>query len=308
MEVEFGIDEKESPYLNIEQRGNLVIYKAHFKSLSALQLFLDGNPTVNSNIFYSQKSIEGSVDFAGEPLEQAIQYCVGGYNKDFDMFIRLQRDIERVNIKFETTRKTRKAVVGSRPNVPAFIAGSPKSMYRVDRSKEKKFVSIYINLAYTSGTTEAQIQNRGILVLNLVKLLESHGYGINLKVFEACYVGNEAFCAEIGLKHPGELLNVKKCYYPLCGKEFVRRVMTRLKESIPFKENWHLSYGQLLGEKQTKAVMGIPKDAIVINSPAEMGIVGENIYEDADAFLKKINLSKEITVPKYVEEIKEEEI
>ena len=308
MDISYGLKPEECPNLKVENRGNINIFRASFKSLSQLHLFLIDNPTVNTNIFYTQKSINSSSKFAGEPLDVAIGYCVGGYEKDFSMFVKLKKDIDRVNIRHVQTRKVRPSVVGSRPNVPAYVAGAPKSMYRMDRVKEKKFITIYINLAYANDTTEAQIRNRGILTLNLIKILENNDYGVNLKVFETCMVGNEVFAASIGINKPGELLNVKKCYYPLCGKEFLRRVMCRIKESMPFKENWHMSYGQLLSDKQSRIIMDIPENAIVINSPAEMGIMGDNIYEDADRFLAKLNLNKEIVVPNYVKESKEEEV
>lgn len=307
MEISYGLKPEECPYLEVEARGNMNIYRASFKSLSQLHLFLSGNPTVNTNIFYTQKSVNSSTKFAGEPLEVAIDYCVGGYEKDFSMFVKLKKDIDRVNIRHVHTRRVRPSVVGSRPNVPAYVAGAPKSMYRMDRVKEKKFVTIYINLAYANDTTEDQVRNRGILTLNLIKLLENNDYGVNLKVFETCMVGNEVFAASIGISKPGELLNAKKCYYPLCGKEFLRRVLCRVKESMPFKENWHMSYGQLLNPSQSRIIMGIPEDAIVITSPDAMGIEGNDIYEDADRFLAKLNLSKEIVVPNYVKESKEED-
>ncbi len=307
MDISYGLKPEECPNLHIENRGNINIFRANFKSLSQLHLFLAANPTVNTNIFYTQKSINSSSKFAGEPLETAIQYCVGGYEKDFSMFVKLKKDIDRVNIRHVQTRKVRPSVVGSRPNVPAYVAGAPKSMYRMDRVKEKKFITIYINLAYANDTTEDQIRNRGILTLNLIKILENNDYGVNLKVYETCMVGNEVFAATIGISKPGELLNVKKCYYPLCGKEFLRRVMCRIKESMPFKENWHMSYGQLLSDKHSRIIMDIPENAIVINSPSEMGIEGKDIYQDADRFLEKLNLSKEIVVPNYVKESKEED-
>lgn len=306
VQITYGVSEDTCPFFKIEERGNLTIYKMNFKSLSGLHLFLNENPVVNNNIFYTLRSEKGSEKFAGAPLFEAIGYLIGGYLKDFEMFVKLKKEIDKVNIKYENTRKVRPSVVGSRPNVPAFIAGAPKTMYRVDRAKEKRFVDIYINIAYDNNTTEAQIRNRGILVLNLVKLLENHDYGVNLKVFEACMVGGEAFCATVGLKQPGELLNEKKCYYPMCGKEFLRRIMARVKESMPFKENWHMSYGQVLNESQTRIIMDIPEDAIFINSPKDMDILGENIYQDADRFLDKINLTKEIEVPRYAESNKEE--
>lgn len=308
METGKGLNPQNCPHLKIVKWEHMTIYKMNFKSLSQLHLFLKSDPTVNTNIFYSQKSKVSPAKFAGEPLDVAIDYCVGGYEKDFELFVKLKKDIDRVNVRHVQVRKTHPSVVGSRPNVPAFVAGAPKSMYRMDRVKEKRFITIYMNLAYTGNTTEGQIRNRGILTLNLIKLLENNDYIVNLKVFEACMVGSEVFAASIGLKQPGELLNAKKCYYPLCSKEFLRRVLSRLKESMPFREKWHMSYGQLLNHAHVRTIMEIPKDAIIINAPDEMGIRGIDIYEDADAFWKRLHLSEEIVVPNYVKESKEKEI
>lgn len=305
MDISKGLTPDTCPHLQLDRMERLFIYKMNFSSLSQLHLFLKSDPPLNRNVFYSQKSKDAPSRFAGEPLDVAIDYCVGGYEKDFEVFVKLIKDIDKVNTRFVRGRKMRPSVVGSRPNVPAYVAGAPKSMYRMDRAKEKKFITIYMNLAYTGNTTEAQIRNRGILTLNLIKVLENNDYGVNLKVFEACTVGNDIFAASIGLKKPGELLNAKKCYYPLCGKEFLRRVLSRVKESMPFKEKWHMSYGLLLNEDQTRTIMNIPEDAIIIKAPDEMGIRGIDIYEDADNFWKKLHLSDEIVVPNYVKESKE---
>lgn len=307
MEISKGLTPEDCPYLRIDKMERMSIYKMNFSSLSQLHLFLKSNPAINRNVFYTQKSKDAPARFAGEPLDAAIDYCVGGYEKDFEMFVKLIKDIDRVNNRYIRSRKMRPSVVGSRPNVPAYVAGAPKSMYRMDRAKEKKFITIFMNLAYTGNTTEAQIRNRGILTLNLIKLLENNDYGVNLKVFEACTVGSDIFAASIGLKKPGELLNAKKCYYPLCGKEFLRRVLSRVKESMPFKEKWHMSYGLLLNDQLTHTIMDIPQNAIIIKAPDEMGIRGIDIYEDADNFWKKLHLSDEIVVPDYVKDSKEKE-
>lgn len=307
MEISKGLTPEDCPYLRIDKMERMSIYKMNFSSLSQLHLFLKSNPAINRNVFYTQKSKDAPARFAGEPLDAAIDYCVGGYEKDFEMFVKLIKDIDRVNNRYIRSRKMRPSVVGSRPNVPAYVAGAPKSMYRMDRAREKKFITIFMNLAYTGNTTEAQIRNRGILTLNLIKLLENNDYGVNLKVFEACTVGSDIFAASIGLKKPGELLNAKKCYYPLCGKEFLRRVLSRVKESMPFKEKWHMSYGLLLNDQLTHTIMDIPQNAIIIKAPDEMGIRGIDIYEDADNFWKKLHLSDEIVVPDYVKDSKEKE-
>ena len=147
MDVSKGLTPENCPHLHLDRMGRLSIYKMNFSSLSQLHLFLKSNPPINRNVFYSQKSKDAPERFAGEALDVAIDYCVGGYEKDFQLFVKLIKDIDKVNTRFVRSRKMRPSVVGSRPNVPAYVAGAPKSMYRMDRAKEKKFVTIYMNLA-----------------------------------------------------------------------------------------------------------------------------------------------------------------
>ncbi len=283
----------------IERHGGMYIYKMRFRSLSEVERYLRANPPVNSEIFYSQKSITAAQQFAGEPLDKAIRYCLGGYDNNFARFLQIKKEIDRVNLKRNHNRKTVASVVGSRPNVPAFIAGVPKTMYRMERVQEKKFIEIYMDLTYDHTTEEEQIVSRGILTLNLISLLEEQGIYVNFKVFECCYVNDEVFYVEIDLKKPEERINVQKCYYPMCGKEFLRRVLVRIMESVPFKRNWYLSYGTVMNERQIRSVLDIPDDKIMILAPKAMGILGKNIYEDADAFLSRIKLKEEISFPSY---------
>lgn len=281
------------------KHGKMKIFKTRFRSLSEVERYLSTNPPVNSRIFYRQKSIEAATTFAGEPLEQAIRYCLGGYETNFEKFMRIKKEIDRCNVKASHNRRSEPAVVGSRPNVPAFIAGAPKTMYRMEQSKEKKFIELYMDLTYDHSTKESQIVNRGILTLNLISLLEDHGISVNFKVFQCSYVADEVFYAEIDLKKPEERINIQKCYYPMCGKEFLRRVLVRIMESAPFRHDWYMSYGRVMTEQQIRAVLDIPDDKIMILAPREMGIIGNNIYEDADAFLSRINLKDEIRFPSY---------
>lgn len=280
--------------------GDDSVYRMHFKSLNELEMYLKSNPEVNSKVFKSQKSVFMPQDFAGEPLENAIDYCHGGYEKNLDMFMKLKKEIDSVNIRYAAGRKSVSSVVGSRPNVANFVAGAPKTMYRMERVKEKKFVDIYMNVAYSGHTTEEQIINRGILTLNLVNVLENHDMGVNLHVFEACYMEKEVLITEVVIKRPGEMLNISKCYFPMCGKEFLRRVLLRVKESVPFLGlNWGISYGAVLDEQRTREYLNVGKNQILIMSPQAMGIKGQNIYDDADAFISKLDLGKEIAFPKY---------
>lgn len=295
---------KPIPWEDQETKKTYKIYRIDFHSLTELELFLLKGPSVNKEIFPTQKSIYMTEDFAGAPLEQAISYCHGGYSEGFEVFLSLKKELESANVKTNHLRRSVPSVVGSRPHVPNFIAGTPKTMYRLDRAKEKKFIDIYINLAYSGVTTEAQIRNRGILTLNMISLFEQNSIGVNLYAFEASYLYDEIFISEIQIKKPGEVLNVGKCYYPLCGKEFIRRLLVRVKESMPFREKWGLGYGIVLPEAIVRKCLKIDEKKILIQSPLEMGLRGKNIYEDADIFFDHLHLSDQITVPKYMDRMR----
>jgi len=281
-----------------------VTYKTNrieFFSLTDLELYLLSNPEINKEVFATQKSVYMPESFAGDQLEKAIGYCHGGYDKGFQLFLKLKKELEHTNKIQSNFRRSRASVLGNRPHVPNFIAGTPKTMMRLERAKEKKIIDVYFNLAYSGQTTQEQIRNRGILTLNLINLFEQNNINVNLRVFEASRINSELFIADIRLKKPGQAVNIGKCYYPLCGREFVRRILIRVKESMPFTEKWGIGYGGILSEDLTRYLLDIDNQKILIRSPIEIGLQGKDIYEDADIFFEHLNLSKNIHVPKYTD-------
>ena len=297
-----GVTPEECRFLKVRMyKNNIKIYDVLFHSVGDIQLFLRTDPDRNREVFQSYTSELESERTAGVPLEQAIDYCLGGYEEKFDQFLQLGQQLENVNKRFVAQKRTETTFVGQRPNVPAYIAGAPKNMYRTVRSEEKKQINVFMNVTYRLNTTPEQIQHRGIISLNMIRMLEQNGYIVNFRLFECCAVHNEVFLCEVVLKKPGENLNPRLCYYPMCGKSFLRRVLARIKESMPFEENWQLGYGNILPEQLIKKLVGIGEDDIYIGSPEELHIAGKNIYQDADAFLKKLNLSDRIVIPTYGE-------
>lgn len=273
-----------------------IIFRLHFTSIYNLQQYLMANPPVNEFSFPVQKSITQSSNFAGDSLEQSIIYLSGGYTQNLSNFISLKRSLDLKTISKGDGRKTINSFVGGRPNVPAFIADSPKTMRRTERVVEKKFINIIMNLAYTSSTTDMQILNRGIITLNLISLLESQNIGVNFSIFEMVQNEDEIFDCSIDLKTAGESLDLQKCYFPLCGKEFLRRILARVKESTPFKSNWSRGYGIVIDNDVTRQLKHISDNHILISSPEDMGIQGNDLYEDANNFFKTINLDKYVSI------------
>ena len=278
-----------------------VIYSMFFDSMGELESFLTSDPPLNKKSFYNQMSEMADVRFAGPSLKQSIAFCLGGYEEGYESFMQLSKRLETINRQTFRQRKTITSFVGGRPNVPAYIAGAPKTMYRQERVAEKKLIHVFMNISYSKSTTEAQIRNRGILTLNLIRVLEQNDYLVDFRVFEGCYEYDEYFVCETVLKKPGQKLDSARCYYPMCGKSFLRRIMSRIKESMPFEYSWGMTYGKVADEKMSKQLMDIGEDSIYIGTPQSMGINGEDIYRDADAFLLRIGLKDKIKVPMYQE-------
>lgn len=288
--------ELELNHLQIEKIDSELIYRIHFNSVSDLEMYLSANPPVNKKIFYEQKSLTLYKEFAGENLRTSLYYLRGGYSQNLEQFISLKRSLDAVNVIKTNGRKTINSFVGGRPNVPAYIADHPKTMRRTERVSEKPFVNIMMNLAYPSSTTDAQILNRGLITLNLISLLENNNVGVSFTVFEMVENESEIFDASVDLKKSGEVLDIQKCYFPICGKEFLRRILVRVKESTPFKTNWFRGYGSVMSEEKVRELKNLSSKHIFISDPAVMGITGKDLYEDAENFFNKINLEQYINV------------
>lgn len=283
--------------LKIYPYKKMKIYSASFKSLSDMHMYIKGDPEVNSKIFIRQHSIISRASYVEDTFEKAVDYLIGGYTGDYDIALKMQRELEKNVIIKESFRKRERSMTGSHPNVPAYVAGVPKSMYKLTRLPEKRFVSIWFNLAYPVYTSRHAVTNRGALTLSLIKLLEAHGIGVDLRVFNACYCRGEIFICEIRLKSPSEQINGKKCFYPLCSVMFLRRIILRIMESMSFEEaDWYPNYGEPLSEEQFRSIFGIPDSDIVISSPTHMGILGDDISTDGERFFKRIELEKYIEI------------
>ena len=70
---------------------------------------------------------------------------------------------------------------------------------------------------------------------------------------------------------------------------------------MPFRERWDAGYGRILSEELLRTCLKIDEGRILIRSPQELGIKGDNIYEDADRFFAALELDDEIEVPRYAE-------
>lgn len=282
----------------IEKRENYKVYNIRFSNLTDLYDFLKSNPKVNTKVFSRQASLSSDSDFYGESLEKSIEYCLGGYKRDFENFLRTSSELKRIGIEDTDERVLKRGFYGGVPLAPLAAAGVPDCMLRYDRSEDVKYVTIYFNLAYPAFTSTSAIVNRGLATLYLIEALENRGYIVNFKAFELSYCGREAINISIDLKKPGDLfLNIEKCYYPMKAKEFLRRILFRVLESAPVEYyNWSDGYGRAASVGEMKEFLSASDHDLIVGTPSDMNIGGANIYSDTLSLIKKLRIENEFDI------------
>jgi len=284
----------------IEKKDGKTIYNLRFANLTDLHDYVLSNPDVNRTIFPRMFSIENKPEFAGEPLEIATEYSIGGYTEGFDNFLVANDKLITTTKDVSDNRVLKRTVYGGMP-IPALVAaGVPDCMLRYDRDENQTIRNIYFNIACPASTSTKSIINRGLATLYIIQALEAKGEMINFKVFELMEVEDEIVNIEINLKKPGDLfLDIQKCYFPIKGKEFLRRVLFRVLESAPVKElDWGQGYGNPISEDGIREFFNTNSRDLVISYPLEMGIRGDDIYEDTITMIERLQLNDEFDIPK----------
>lgn len=276
------------------------IYEKKFSSLSELNLFLLSNPEVNTSIFGPAERINSVYyEKCGLPYDDCVKYLLSGYKQDIDLLFDMTSHIDS-HIESSSERIYKKSVVGSRPNVVNYITGSPLTMYKRQKYEDLKVIDIYFNIQSPWNTTKEAFLNRGILTYTLVKLLESNNYKVNLVVFcsSVCKGEDEMFYYQIEIKNLDEnLVLTDSNIFALCAPEMFRRIIFRIVESTPFKNpSWNSDYGSEVPKDLLESYLNINDNSILILNPKEMNIKGNNLLEDTEHFLKKLNLSDKINI------------
>lgn len=286
----------------IRENGR-TIYNLRFANLTDLHDYLVQDPVVNRRVFERQASLSPDFSFYGEPLSKSIEYCISGYREGFENFLVANDKLRETTRELSDNRVLTRTMYGGMPLSALVAAGVPDCMLRYERDTKSVVRNIYFNLAYPAFTSTSRIVNRGLATLYIIQALEAKGEMINFKAFELSECSDETVNIEINLKKPGDLfLDIEKCYFPIKGKEFLRRILFRVLESSPVKNDyWGEGYGSPVNEEGIRNFFNTSSKDLVISYPSEMGIDGENIYDDTITLIERLGLQDEFDIPKIKE-------
>ena len=209
-------------------------------------------------------------------LEEAIKLCrLGDMGKYVDVFAgQTQLGFNCQNI--DNKRKGTLKQYGYRPNIARSRVGHPMQMYHIERDNSRKFINIFFNCNIQGNIPRQIIFNRGMIVLDLIKLLELLNYRVNLNFFDLSYDGNEWCLSYI-------------FFFPMSHPAFSRRILLAVKETVVFDSpNWVFSYGIIPDVEKIKKFLDIGDNDIVISGNLNMS---GNLIDDVQTFIDEINLT-----------------
>ncbi len=283
----------------IIKNEDYTLYSIDFLNITDLYNYLKSDPEVNNIVFNIQSSLSPD-SFYGESLNKSIEYLNSGYKIGLNNFLKANKELVNAELNLSDNRKLARGLYGGIPLSPLVASGVPDCMLRYERDNSATVRNVYYNLGYPSNTRTNQIINRGLATLYIIQALEEKGEMINFNAFELALVYDEIVDIKIYLKKPGEIfLDIEKCYFPIVAKEFLRRILFRVLESVPVQNfNWFYGYGRPATVSEIIKIKNATEKDLIISSPNDMGIKGENIYDDTISMINSLDLENEFDVEK----------
>ena len=170
---------------------------------------------------------EGKNDFCGGlSWDESIDALWNGLPetcKDLQSDLRQFRENGSVNLGNRSV--PRNYYYGSKPNVPAALAGKPKSMRQRQRQPQKvKTVRIVYDQCQNADTSAMTLKQSGTAVLCLVYALEKSGYRVKFDLLPfASQRMNECAISLINLKEFRQPLDLLKLSFPITHPAMFRR-------------------------------------------------------------------------------------
>lgn len=233
--------------------ANIILKK--FASLKAFDTYLKTNETT-PNFEAFQHSILETEDFTGtKSIEEANDLMVYGDLNGLEKVKKMGVDDVIKNIyKYKTKAKITSSVVGCAPNVPAYICGTPNSMFnRVQQRQRTKVISLCYVMNASCWYSKEDIFKTAATFLSTVMLLEAKGIRVNVNAGVVTEVGTQTAGFIVNIKKAEEKFNLLRCVYACTNPSFLRRHFFRFMEVTKgISKKFTSTYGHIMSETDTR--------------------------------------------------------
>ena len=275
-------------------------YKIHeytFSGLYDFYNFLKQAPEANTKTFKALASLGGYSTFAGDTYEEGLEKIVKP-SKSYSEFLQIEKSISKNYTAYDSFESTH-SVIGGAIDVVRYVTGTPEIFITSKEKPIKQNVTINIQLAYNSDTTFEQLYNRAIIIVSLIKSLESQNYIVNVNTFMLGYDGDEIIKASFKIKRGGITVNSHDLFKSTCFPEFFRRLCFRLIEiSDVNNSGWTRHYGATCDSELVRQILNLKQNDIYFDEPRKMGIEGKDIKLDFINCMAYLGLQDKMNVEK----------
>lgn len=138
----------------------------------------------------------------------------------------------------EPIRRNRQGVIGTAPNVSAFLKGHPLNMlYREKLRQDVKQINLYYDRGQHQGITADEIISSSRKLLDAVRMLEASGIQVAIYCLISFCTDEQIAIPIVKLKDATQPLSILKMSYTLVHPSFLRRHGFRWMETNPLITN-----------------------------------------------------------------------
>lgn len=276
--------------------NNCEVIEHSFTSMSDFLTYILTQP-INHELFKNLDSSDTSketVNFTRtESFEEAVKLCRFGYFEGFDKFYNDKLLVSPYITYDGVGFKNSNDYVGFCPDIKAYVEGNPLNMYN-KKPMPKSKVSIYYCIGTSGADNQNIMHNRGVIMLNIIEMLERMGHQVDLNLFDLCkdsYYGHSQYLlTKFLLKKTNERLNPQLVYFPMTHPAFLRRLLFRLtEETFELKKGFARGYGTHCSLDEIQQILDLDDTGIIVGWAHDMDVKGKDLIRDAEAMMNTIN-------------------
>jgi hypothetical protein len=138
-----------------------------------------------------------------------------------------------------------RGVTGMFPNVGAYLAGDPKSMYMVSKKtvRSRPFVHLYLPIGYLAQVEAETAFNRGCAMVAVVDALEMAGCRVRVTLMRNTDLHNGRLTVRFEVKDYGDRLDIDQLIFTAAHPAYYRRLIFALQERSEHHDVRHGGYG-----------------------------------------------------------------
>lgn len=129
-----------------------------------------------------------------------------------------------------------RSVTGAFPNVGAYLAGAPNSMYRVSKKQTgtRPYVHLYLPIGYSAFIRAETAFDKGCAMVALVDALETAGCRVKVTLLEMGMYVSQRMVMRFQVKDYGSKLDIDQIIFTAAHPAMLRRIIFALLERSPY--------------------------------------------------------------------------